>query len=141
VSKYLGMERRFRLRWALHYANGAVRRGVWDCHEERDPSTLASRQPRDGLVFATIEAKCLQTNQIVRVLSVDAPNLTRFYWQHAMIAPALMRGKSSAGGRIIGLGIETFSGNKVTVMFNGKVHGVKADVQSELKELKDLILN
>jgi len=108
---------------------------MWDTHEDKDPSTQASKQPREGLVFVSIEAKCLSTNQVVRVLSVEGKDFFRCFWRQAMGAPAIGSFGKASGSYVVGLGVETFAGNTVTVMINGKVEGVKA----ELTECKDLL--
>lgn len=67
------------LRWKLEYVDKPPRGGGWD-YTGDDPLLQAWRQPREGLLFAVIEAK--DHNQIIhRVFECNGQDFCNFQWE------------------------------------------------------------
>lgn len=112
----LGIVHKFDLRWRLDYTDGKKIFGVWMRHSDKDNSTKASTQPRDGLVRAVVEGRCVGTNQAVEMLSCDAPHYVGFCWEAGLgYTPSAQTIK---GGSIIGLSIQGWN-HKVSIFIDG----------------------
>lgn len=100
-------------RWRFEYADKPPRIGGWDYTGE-DPLLQAWRQPREGLVFAAIEAK--DHNQVIhRIFECSGEDFCNFQWEVA--APISLNGSV---GQHRHIGLTLVSRNKrATIFKNG----------------------
>ena len=78
----------YRIRWAMSYADGSVRRGLWS-QQGTDKWTLASMQPRDGLVKVGVEGLDRTTKHTRMLYETDAAGFERFKINFAAQVPAI----------------------------------------------------
>jgi hypothetical protein len=110
--------RRFRLRWRLEYLGRPARYGGWDRAAQDDPHMSAWLQPKEGLLFAVVEAEDVATQDLLRVLECPGPLFCNFEWK----ARAFWGGKESGilASQLTGLGILS-ERERVVVFGNGNV--------------------
>lgn len=101
--------RRFRLRWAFYYHNGRPPRiGIWDGagNGVRD---MAAFQPKDGLLWAAIEAESIFDFTIKRLVEVSGPDLQTIEWDTFVRGPGVSwkGGSYQPACRLAGLSLIT----------------------------------
>ena len=101
------------LRWKFEYTDKQTRIGGWD-YTGDDPLLQAWRQPKEGILFAVLEAK--DTNQVIhRVFECSGQDFCNFQWE--MEASFSMKGKVGQH-RQIGLTLVSRT-HRATIYRNG----------------------
>mgnify|MGYP006266942167 CR=1 FL=1 len=101
------------LRWKFEYTDKPARIGGWD-YTGDDPLLQAWRQPKEGLLFAVLEAK--DFNQVIhRVFECPGQDFCNFQWE--MEASVSLNGKVGSH-RQVGLTLVSRS-ERATIFKNG----------------------
>ena len=130
---------KFTVRWALDYADGKTRRGLWMFHDDNAFGSQASKQPREGLVKARIEAKELTgCNHPITVAEVGANERGEFRWINAVTTAGF---RQTGNAKIIGLEMHTRQGICVGFYTDGRCIVENFEERQKRFARHDLLVN
>lgn len=111
----------FRLRWRFDYADGKIKRGVWNGASDVE-TDQAWRISKDGLIRAAIEGENLRTYEEVVFVEVDGHRYASAQWLGYSKVGNVLGVKHAVTPRahIGGLSFLT-DAEKITAYTNGKV--------------------
>lgn len=114
------MDKRYELRCVLHYANRPSWRSQWGMTGPNQ-CDFAWSQPREGLVAACIEAKDVNTKQIVSLVECDGPDFCDFRWVAVTKVPLGTPRPMETRGVNVGLTL-VMRRHSTTVLMDGRIN-------------------
>lgn len=99
---------RYDLRWVLEYQDGKVKRGMWsNPGNQKDPSTQAWAQKREGVIRASIEGKDIRSNEIRTICECKGEDWVMFKWIASASMSFATIGKQVPIHRLMGIMLVT----------------------------------
>jgi len=96
---------RYYLRWRFEREGHPPKYGMWS-QPGNTPATQAWAQNKEGLTWAVIEGKNVETAEIKRLYEVPGQDFMNFQWiAEARLNPLEINGKTTPRTRIIGMKI------------------------------------
>jgi hypothetical protein len=123
----------YRLRWVFHWADGRVKRGMWDQSVEGCPHTSAAMQNTTGLLYACIEA--MDCNSATRtVVECPGQDFKLFQWKAVQDMQMAARGGGGAKGHAFVNGLSLVSRTHHHVVYHSgiiEVSPIEGDFHDE----------